>query len=68
MTDIIELDLIQDDAIDLDIENQGGAYNYPYSSNKPKIEGVVLVGDKSFEELGLTPVGTEQIDRWLFQD
>ena len=64
----VELELIQGEQVELEVEGQGGVSNYPYLTNKPKIEGVTLEGDKTFDELGLTPVGTEQIDRWLFGD
>ena len=43
-----------------------GTGDYNYLSGKPSIEGVVLEGDKTFEELNLSPVGTEKIDRWFF--
>ena len=31
----------------------GGTYNYDSLTNKPKINGVELESDKSFEELGI---------------
>lgn len=37
--------------------------NYEVLDNKPKIEGVELVGDKSFEELGMEKIGIEDIEK-----
>lgn len=34
------------------MSNYGGTDNYEDLSNKPKINGVVLVGDKTFADLG----------------
>ena len=40
----------------------GGTDNYSDLSNKPKINGVTLTGDKSFDELNLKPITKAQID------
>ena len=37
--------------------------NYEALDNKPKIESVELVGDKSFEELGMEKIGIEDIEK-----
>lgn len=41
--------------------SEGGTDNYNYLENKPKIEGVELLGDKSLEELGLSAMTNEDI-------
>ena len=50
----IEMDIVKKEPIDLEIgKNAGGTSNYNPLTNKPKINGVVLEGDKKSEELGL---------------
>lgn len=39
--------------------------NYNYLYNKPSIEGVTLVGDKTFEELNLVPLSNADLARIL---
>lgn len=39
----------------------GGTMNYNALTNKPKINGVELVGNKSFEELGVETLTNQQI-------
>lgn len=39
----------------------GGATDYEALSNKPMIEGVELIKDKSFTDLGLTEVSNQEI-------
>lgn len=34
--------------------------------NRPQIEGTELIGDKTFEELGLSPVTEQEIDKIIF--
>ena len=44
--------------------NRGGAVgDYPALSNKPSINGVELVGDKSIEELGVDTLTNLQIQQ-----
>ncbi|MBR6337527.1 MAG: hypothetical protein IKR76_07315 [Ruminococcus sp.] len=39
--------------------------DYNNLKNKPQIEGVPLENDKTFEELGLTPISAEELaDMW----
>ena len=39
--------------------------DYNNLKNKPSIEGVPLEDDKTFEELGLTPISAEELaDMW----
>ena len=49
---VIEADL----EITLNGESSGGTSDYEELINKPKINGNELVGDKSTEELGITPL------------
>lgn len=40
---------------------QGNYRDYNYLINKPQIESVELIGDKSFEQLGLSEIDTSDI-------
>ena len=40
--------------------------DYEKLLNKPKIEGGLLLGDKSFEELGLRAITAQEIDDMIF--
>ena len=52
-----------DGEIDTDIEiSTGGTNDYNDLINKPSIEGVELVGDKSLEELGVEALTPQEID------
>lgn len=44
---------------------KAGTKNYEYLTNKPKIEGVELVGDKTFEDLNLHPLSNADLARIL---
>lgn len=39
----------------------GGSFDYEKLKNKPRIETVELIGDKTFDELGLGPVTIEEL-------
>lgn len=39
----------------------GGTKNYEELYNKPSIETVTLIGDKTFEELGLSPLDADDL-------
>lgn len=43
----------------------GGTKDYEKLKNKPSIESVELIGDKSFEDLGLRPLTNLEIDALL---
>lgn len=43
------------------ITNANGVSDYPYLTHKPSINGVVLVDDKSFEELGREDITNRRI-------
>ena len=52
-----------DGEIDTDIElSAGGTNDYNDLINKPSIEGVELVGDKTLEELGVEALTPHEID------
>ena len=52
-----------DGEIDTDIEiSTGGTNDYNDLINKPSIEGVELVGDKTLEELGVEALTPQEID------
>ena len=52
-----------DGEIDTDIEiSTGGTNDYNDLVNKPSIEGVELVGDKTLEELGVEALTPQEID------
>ena len=52
-----------DGEIDTDIElSAGGTNDYNDLINKPSIEGVELVGDKTLEELGVEALTPQEID------
>lgn len=38
-----------------------GTYDYEELNKKPKIESVELIGNKTFEQLGLEPMGVDDI-------
>lgn len=69
-TPSLRLDLDSNDSpLSLKIENrseEGGTTNYNRLSNKPSIEGVILQGDKTFDDLGLSRVTEQEIDRMLY--
>lgn len=59
--------------------NQGGSLNlkigkgscntdYPPLTNKPSIEGHVLLGDKTFPQLGLDTLSVQEIEKILYLD
>ena len=55
-----------DGEIDIDIEiSTGGTNDYNDLINKPSIEGVELVGDKTLEELGVEALTPQEIDELL---
>ena len=52
-----------DGEIDTDIElSAGGTNDYNDLINKPSMEGVELVGDKTLEELGVEALTPQEID------
>ena len=52
-----------DGEIDTDIEiSTGGTNDYNDLINKPSIEGIELIGDKTLEELGVEALTPQEID------
>lgn len=43
------------------IFNNAGTKDYNVLENKPKIEGRTLQGDKTYDDLGLSPIGNAKI-------
>ena len=43
-------------------ETVGGTKDYNKLDNKPSINTVTLISDKSFEDLGLVPITNEQLE------
>lgn len=52
---------------EVNIGSSGGTANYDYLYNKPKINNVELINDKTFEELGINEVSNTELDA-LFKD
>lgn len=61
--DEIGLEINNDDGINLDIDGSGsgGVTSYPLLKNKPSINGVTLVDDKTFEDLGVNTLTNLEI-------
>ena len=73
----IDIEINTDSSIDTDIQTSdgeidtdivistGGTNDYNDLINKPSIEGVELVGDKTLEELGVEALTPQEIDELL---
>lgn len=63
----IDLDVdIHDEQIETDIELEtNGTNDYNDLINKPSINGVELVGDKTTEELDILPLTNAEIDEFM---
>lgn len=66
----VELEFILEDEDVLDIQletdiSEVVTSNYPDLQNKPKINNVDLVGDKSFDELGLKGLTNSELEKIL---
>lgn len=65
---VIDLSVGSDAPVSVDtneIINTGGTMNYNDLTNKPMIEGVALVGDKTYEELNLSSLSNAEIEALL---
>lgn len=51
--------------VELDAMYGSGTADYNKLKNKPRIEGVELTGDKSFEDLGATALTNEELEALL---
>ncbi len=66
----INLSIPSKEGIKLDITNSGRIKipgDYMPLINKPQIENRELIGNKTFEELGLSPMGLDDIDEIIFR-
>lgn len=66
MSDIELLD--EEEELEVDLENEVSEiyiYEYQKLTNKPSINGVELIGNKTFEDLGLSPLSNEEIENIL---
>ena len=57
----IDLEFEDSKGIQLDIPKSKGTGNYNALTNKPSINGVMLIEDKSFEELGVNNITNIEI-------
>lgn len=66
---VIDIQMVDiDQVIDLEMNeviNNGGTKNYNELNNKPSIEGVELVGNKTYEELNLSSLTNTEIEDLL---
>ena len=66
---VIDMQMVDiDQLIDMDMNeviNNGGTKNYNDLNNKPMIEGVELVGNKTYEELNLSSLTNTEIEELL---
>jgi len=52
--------------IEANVQNiQNGTKNYEYLVNKPRIEGVEIIGDKTFEDFNFTPLSNADLAQLL---
>jgi hypothetical protein len=65
MTDELHIELEQEDELNIDLIDNGaggsGTSDYEELVHKPSINGVELVGDKTFEELGREDISNSRI-------
>lgn len=61
-----QLEADDDLAADFGTIQKVSTSNYEDLYNKPKIEGVTLIGDKTYDELGLPGITAQEIDDILF--
>lgn len=62
----IDLSVAGESAISLGIERSTGTSNYEALVNKPSIEDVTLVGNKTFKQLGLEAMTPQEIDQMIY--
>jgi len=66
---VIDMQIVDiDQLIDMDMNeviNNGSTKNYNDLNNKPMIEGVELVGNKTYEELNLSSLTNTEIEELL---
>lgn len=57
----LDLSMTSDPTLTLGLERSTGTNNYESLVNKPSINSVELIGDKSFEDLGDVPLTNTEI-------
>lgn len=62
----IDLSVAGGSALSLGIERSTGTSNYNALVNKPSIEDVTLVGNKTFKQLGLEAMTEQEIDQMIY--
>lgn len=65
----IELSVVHDKDVNLAVDNEiykDFARDYNDLKNKPRVEGVELVGDKTLEELGMRNITPQEIDKIIY--
>ncbi len=69
MRDKINLVIPSNNTISLGVGVSGGRSQKDYEKldNKPQIENRELIGNKTFEDLGLSPMGLNDIDEIIFR-
>lgn len=67
----IDIELMADEAIDVDIADvietggSGGIINYNLATNKPRVNGIELKGDKSIKDLGIDVAINEEVAEYV---
>ena len=62
----IDLSVAGESALSLEIGRASGTSNYEALVNKPSIEDVTLVGNKTFKQLGLEAMTQQEIDQMIY--
>lgn len=62
----IDLSVAGESGISLEIGRASGTSNYVALINKPSIEDVTLVGNKTFKQLGLEAMTQQEIDQMIY--
>lgn len=62
----IALDIGGKSELELGLDKSTGTTNYNALTNKPSIEDVVLVGNKTFKQLGLEAMTEQDIDDLIY--
>lgn len=65
----VKLTVKKNNPILLDVKNGGGSgFDYNQAVHKPQIEGVELVGNKTFSQLGMNTLSVTEIEKILYLD
>ena len=63
--DVEVIGIDQEVEVEAKVSVDGGSKNYNDLLNKPRIEGVELEGDKSFDDLNLNKIPNSEIEELL---